>query len=344
TVMNPPGRLILRLNAEGIRSGAESLAINDGAVKSVVFRGGAERGTFVVNLDRSFKDFRISEFTDPFRIMLDVERTDRYTSGGSTLPTPAPTPFEMPSLPEPTKPPYPERKPKPFRVVVLDPGHGGQEVGAKGPTGLLEKDVTLQVAHILKKMLETNLGVQVRLTRESDVDLSLQERTALANYQKADLFLSLHCNASRRQNARGAETYFMSYKATDEESGRLAQFENNPLGGSSMGNQLTDLELILWDMAQTQYLQESEQFAEAVNYELSKTLNLKDRGVKQAPFAVLAGAAMPAVLVEIAFISNPSEERALRSSEFKVKIAQALYKSVIRFKNSYEMKRGLNYR
>jgi N-acetylmuramoyl-L-alanine amidase len=194
---------------------------------------------------------------------------------------------------------------------------------------------------MLKGMLERDAGFRVVLTRQEDTALSLDERTAIANNNKASLFVSIHANSSRRKNAWGAETYFLSAEASDDESRKLAALENNPLSLTGESASLnSDLKLILWDMAQTQYLQESRDLAEIVQDEFNRSLNIRDRGVKQAPFKVLMGAMMPAVLIEIGFLSNPYEEEKLKGEEYQARVATALEKSILRFKNLYETRRN----
>ena len=218
-------------------------------------------------------------------------------------------------------------------TLVLDPGHGGSETGAEGKTGVFEKDITLDVARRLKSLLAGEPGLEVLLTREEDEDVALDDRTALANQKHADLFLSIHVNASPRRDARGAETYFLSRQAKDEEVRTLAALENNAadVDRERLGEAPEGLELVLWDLAQSQYLQESAELAVAIQEQLNEALGLKDRGVKQAPFRVLMGATMPAVLVEVGFISNPAEEAVLGTGEYRDKIAQALARALVTF-------------
>jgi N-acetylmuramoyl-L-alanine amidase len=177
-----------------------------------------------------------------------------------------------------------------------------------------------------------NSGNRVILTRDGDQQITLDDRTALANNNKADLFVSIHANATLRGYGKGAETYYLSTKATDDEARNLAAVENNAIGlnqeASGVGN---DLKLILWDMAQTEYLSESSQLAELVQKEMNETLGIANRGIKQAPFRVLMGATMPAVLIEIGFINNPAEEKMMKDSEYQLKIAKAIFRSVQAF-------------
>jgi N-acetylmuramoyl-L-alanine amidase len=188
--------------------------------------------------------------------------------------------------------------------------------------------------------------VRVVLTRAEDANLPLDTRAAIANQNKADLFLSIHLNSSLGAGAHGAETYFLSAQATDPRAARSATAENGaapnadnapdngggaaaPAGGD--GSQ-DDLRLILWDLAQTRHLAASQRLASLIQGELNETLQLKDRGVKQAPFRVLMGAAMPAVLVELGFLSNPEEETKLQDAAYRADLVEALVRAIARYK------------
>jgi N-acetylmuramoyl-L-alanine amidase len=222
-------------------------------------------------------------------------------------------------------------------TIVIDPGHGGEDTGAVGPSGIKEKDVVLDIAKRLKELLIENYQVTVILTRDGDYDLPLELRTEKANAVKADLFISIHTNASRRQGARGAETYIMSYKATDDEARNLAAVENNVLGITNPEiKQNKELSMVLWDLAQTEYLAESTHLAETIQNEFNEFLRLPNRGVKQAPFAVLMGAMMPAVLVEVGFTTNPAEEQRLAQERYRQEIAATLARSIGSYLELYQ--------
>lgn len=216
-------------------------------------------------------------------------------------------------------------------VVAVDPGHGGKDPGAMG-NGLKEKDINLQVALRLKEVLGA-YGVDVRLTREDDRYLKLSERTQLANQWKADLFLSLHCNSlPPGRHSRGVELYLMSLP-TDRDAMRLALFENREIGDSSgseggMDRKTRLLMQILGDMQQNQKIDVSTSFAEAL-FGSGKASGLNMKRVAQAPFYVLKGAAMPAVLVEMGFISEPSDAALLRDPAFQGRMASALAKGIV---------------
>ena len=230
TFFQAPGRILLRTQSGPIFVFFDEVEVDDGAVKSVAFKGGQERGTFVINLDRDYKYFTQAIAKNPYRVIIDIHRKrplDEEALAKRKKPSLA-APLERHEEEERgfTEPEFGTGSPhasippgkrlrKEFRTVVIDPGHGGEETGAIGPNGIMEKDVTLSVAKVLRSLIETNLGLRVILTRETDVSLSLDERTAVANNNKAALFISIHANSSRRKNARGAETFFLSSEASD---------------------------------------------------------------------------------------------------------------------------------
>ena len=230
-----------------------------------------------------------------------------------------------------------DRVPVDRTVIVIDPGHGGKERGAIGPSGLVEKDVTLVLARKLRTQLQKDPTVSVVLTRNQDRFVPLDERTAIANHNRADLFISIHLNASRRKKAFGAETYFLSAEATDDEA-RILAGQENANSGSQDGLKAAmpdykerGLDLILWDLAQNQYMAESSALAEAVQREMNQLTGTRDRGVRQAPFRVLMGATMPAILAEVGFVTNGDEERMLRQDGYLDRIVHALTRAVQEF-------------
>ena len=228
-------------------------------------------------------------------------------------------------------------------TVVLDPGHGGHDTGAIGPSGLLEKDVVLDLALRLRRLLAERLGIRVIMTRTEDVFVPLQERTAIANRAKADFFLSLHMNAAPKRGAVGFETFYFTRDPSDSDARASAQRENLVI--ESNGAAGTDLESLLKttlaDMAVTRDMRESGEMAELVLTSLDNLLKVENRGVKSGPFYVLASAAMPAILVESAFITNPKEERKLTQGAYRQRVAEALYTGIAKYKVRYERRVGM---
>jgi N-acetylmuramoyl-L-alanine amidase len=220
-----------------------------------------------------------------------------------------------------------------LRAIVIDAGHGGDENGAKGPNGALEKQITLSVARRLKASLEGRLGLRVILTRDSDTTVALDERAAIANNNKADLFVSLHANAAPRPATSGAEVFYLSLDEYGDAAERVAHADSDPL--PVFGGGTRDIELILWDMAQARYIKESAALAQTVEASLRQRVPMSPRAIQQAPFRVLVGANMPAVLVEMGFMTNPAQEKQLQSDDFQNLIVQALVESISRFRDTH---------
>jgi N-acetylmuramoyl-L-alanine amidase len=228
------------------------------------------------------------------------------------------------------------------KIIVIDPGHGGLDVGAKGKFGNLEKTVDLAISLKLKAIIEQSMAYRVVMTRDKDIDVSLENRSALANNNDAIVFISIHANGSFR-TATGAETFYMSLTDVDEETRKLAYLENNSsqLEKRIADESKDDVKLILWEMAQAGYIKRSARLAEAIQRELpallttegrpSRSLAVENRGIKQARFKVLTGVACPAVLVEVAFMSNPEEEQKLINEEFQTSVAQAIFRGLTNY-------------
>jgi len=225
----------------------------------------------------------------------------------------------------------PVAAPAPVFVAVVDPGHGGEKDGALGPDGLREKDLTLQIARRVAARLRKQ-GGRVVLTRTADRSVGLAERAALANAENADLFVSIHLNAlpgAARLRARGVETYFLSADATDASATAVAARENaDRLAGEPEPDPRDPVSGILRDLADTDALAGSSRLAYAIHERLVTRLGAEDRGVKQAPFYVLAGAKMPAVLVEVGFVSNPREARQLADPAHQERVAEAIAEAI----------------
>jgi N-acetylmuramoyl-L-alanine amidase len=227
-----------------------------------------------------------------------------------------------------------------LRNIVIDPGHGGLDVGAKGKFGSNEKDVTLSVSLKLKALIEKTMSYRVVMTRDKDIDVSLENRAAVANNNDAQVFISIHANGSVRNKAHGAETFFMNVNASDEETRKLAYLENT---SGELDKRIADeaqdeVKMILWDMAQSAYVRQSQRLAEMIQEEINQALKIENRGIKQAGFKVLQGVACPAVLVEIAFISNAEEERKLNDEYFQNHVAESLHRGLVRYLKLFPQK------
>jgi N-acetylmuramoyl-L-alanine amidase len=229
-----------------------------------------------------------------------------------------------------------------FDTVVVDPGHGGDDEGARGAHGVVEKELVLDVARRLRRHLNA-AGVQVLLTRERDVYVPLVDRTTIANEARGDLFISIHANAAPARAARGIETYFLSLEASDDAARQVAARENAAFRDLAIAAVASDDPLvgILGDLAAAERMQESDEFARLTQHELASLDGAPSRGVKQAPFVVLMGLEMPAALVEIGFVSNPHDAQALAADERRERIAQALSRAVLEFARRYDARRGI---
>ena len=221
-----------------------------------------------------------------------------------------------------------------FKTIVIDAGHGGKDPGAVGYRGTKEKDIALDVAKRLEKKLSKNLNVKIVMTRDEDIFLRLSERTKIANENNGSLFISIHTNAAEDRRASGFETFLIGPNK-NEAAVRVAARENAVLELEGISGQiLTNEDLIKATIAQSAFASKSEQFASMVQGEIKKRVQSKDRGVKQAGFYVLMGASMPNVLVELGFISNPSEEKKLRSPQYRDQLATAIYRAVEQYQKT----------
>jgi N-acetylmuramoyl-L-alanine amidase len=222
-----------------------------------------------------------------------------------------------------------------IETIVIDPGHGGVDPGAVGKKGLYEKDANLAIAKYLKEWIVDSLDVKVIMTRETDKYLSLKARTQIANRNSADLFISVHCNASAKSNVMGGfETYFLAEARTTEERA-VAMRENASLKFDGI-EPASVIDKILLDLAQTACLEESNCFAECIQQSAERSLSIASRGVKQAGFYVLRGAFMPAILVECAFVSNLHEEKLLKEKSFRQQLALVLFHGIRDYISVYE--------
>jgi N-acetylmuramoyl-L-alanine amidase len=216
--------------------------------------------------------------------------------------------------------------------IVIDPGHGGHDTGTVGPNGLYEKDVVLDVAKRLGKSLETRLGAEVVYTRQDDTFIPLETRTAIANQEQADLFVSIHANSSSDASARGVETYYLNFTSSADAL-EVAAREN-----AVSEKSIHELQDLVKKIALKEKIEESREFAGDVQTALhtglaSKSPAIRDRGVRKAPFIVLIGANMPSILAEISFVSNPTDEHKLENAEYRQRIAESLYRGIARYVN-----------
>jgi len=214
--------------------------------------------------------------------------------------------------------------------IVIDPGHGGHDTGTIGPTGLEEKDLVLDVSRRLGKLLQTRLGAEIIYTRKDDTFIPLETRTAIANQEAADLFVSVHANSSHDPDARGVETYYLNFTSSPEAL-EVAAREN-----AVSEKSIHELQDLVKKIALKEKIEESQEFAADVQRSLhsglaAKSPGQRDRGVKKAPFIVLIGANMPSILAEISFLSNPGDEHRLETADYRQKIAESLYRGIAKY-------------
>jgi N-acetylmuramoyl-L-alanine amidase len=231
-----------------------------------------------------------------------------------------------------------------FDTVVIDAGHGGDDEGARGAAGLVEKELVLDIAYRLAKRLAEN-GLQVVLTRHDDSFVPLEKRTSIANDARADLFISIHGNATHDTKVRGIETFFLALSASDDHAGQVARRENQAFRIEDAPTRRSDdaLVAIIGDLITNEHMEESNEFARLAQLELAGDPKVA-RGVKQAPFVVLEGVQMPAALVEIGFLTNPQDEHSLRGSAERDRIAEALVRAALEFSRRYDARRGVGSR
>jgi N-acetylmuramoyl-L-alanine amidase len=215
-------------------------------------------------------------------------------------------------------------------TIVIDAGHGGHDTGTIGPNGLLEKDLVLDVALRLGKLLESRLGAEVTYTRDDDTFIPLETRTAIANEHRADMFISVHANSSSDESARGVETYYLNF-TTNSDALEVAAREN-----AVSQKSVYELQDLVKKITLKDKIEESRELAGDVQQSLYAGLSpknpaLRNRGVKKAPFVVLIGANMPSILAEISFVSNPTDEKKLQTPDYRQKIAESLYKGISKY-------------
>ena len=314
--------------------------VRDGLLQSIRTGYPDDRTARVVLDLVSVRDYKIFPLYDPNRLVIDVAAAEgsvlqSRTSELSSLPVPDRDPIARVvsrAEPEPTAtmPAAAKAPPAGLRRIVVDAGHGGKDPGAVGPSGIKEKDVNLAMALVVAKKLEQELGCEVILTRKTDVFLPLEERTAMANRVGADLFISIHANASPNALVRGVETYYLNFSRSDR-AAAVAAREN----GTSL-KQVGELELILFDLMANAKINESSRLAKEIHSAMVRRLSanfdgIRDHGVRQGPFYVLVGANMPSVLVEAGYISNAQEELLLTQPQFHERTAKAIVEGVRNF-------------
>lgn len=313
-------RIILRIDADAL----DLLLPSSGGGLVEQIRAGNQPNTVTLALAGSAGAPRISvAATDALtRVVVEVPSAEAAPETSAAPPEAAP-------LPPAATGTFPQVAARPvFQTVVIDPGHGGDDVGVRGSAGAEEKQLTLDVARRLRGLLETRLGLRVVLTRDDDRALGLDERTAVANNSKGDLFLSLHANGAPTSAMAGAEILHLQAAPRDGLGGTVEGPSLPVLGGSTRR-----IDIVRWDLAQARHLESSTMLAGILNEELRRgDIAMSPRGVHRAPMRVLTAANMPSAVVEMVYLTNPAQERLAGREAFRTAVAQALYDAVVRYR------------
>ncbi|MDF1615626.1 N-acetylmuramoyl-L-alanine amidase [Desulfurivibrio dismutans] len=315
-------RLYLDLDGARLspRIGSPIKQVADGLLKQIQHTETAAGGVrLILDTQTRLDDYKVFSLDNPHRVVIDLI--------GQPVPTLPPLPDPPPVMARPATGDslsLAQQLGMGVRRIVIDPGHGGRDPGAISPSGIKEKDVNLRISRLLATELR-RLGHEVILTRDRDIFLPLEERTAIANSHGADLFISVHVNAAANRQARGVETYILDVVASDDHAMRVAAREN-----ASSARSFGELQGIVQELLNHAKLQESQQLAEFVHQTTMNTMRgaygekIEDRGVRRAPFVVLIGARMPALLLEVGFLSNPEEERLLSDERYLARLVQGI--------------------
>ena len=279
--------------------------------------------TMAVDLGPRFAGFRATSQPSETTMRVVIDLVAAQTDAGAA---PAPPPLQPPP---PELPPSFGQAVSTFRTIALDPGHGGDDEGAKSADGAKEKDLTLAIARRVKSVIEARLGLRVLLTRDDDRSLPVDERTSVANNNKADLFVSLHANGSMRRSASGASIYVAAFDRDAAQASAGGAERVPAFGGGSR-----EIELVPWDLAQTRHLDQSSTFADLLQQAFHDHVPLAARPVDRAPLRVLESANMPAVLLEVGYLSNAEQAKLLAGDAFQNAVVQALFDAIVKFRET----------
>lgn len=324
-------RVVARIEADALDLGfpGEGAGLIDG------FRPGDQPTTvFIVLGDRAgTARFTPADAGGITRIAIEVATPAGSDAAAAATPPPAPTP-----PPDAAPPPLLSVPRSVLQTIVIDPGHGGTDTGVHGSAGVEEKQITLQVARRLRTLIETRLGVRVILTRDDDTPVSLDDRAAAANNAKADLFLSLHLNASPIAGVAGAEVFYLRLDREGEDARRAAQADAVVL--PVLGGATRTIDVIQWDLAQARHVDQSAMLATVLEEALrGAKVPMGARPRQEAPLRVLTSVNMPAALIEMGYLTNDRQQRLVRSEEYQNAVAQGIYDGVLRFRSYMEEQR-----
>jgi N-acetylmuramoyl-L-alanine amidase len=329
---------LLDIPNNGLALTAQSTA--QGIVQAVRL---ADATTIEVDLGPRFSSFRAAsqQLDNATRLVIDLTAA----TVAEAAPAPAPgatsaasTPGAAPAPAAPAPPPDLSaltQTPSSVRTIVIDPGHGGDDEGVKGPAGTKEKDLTLALARRVKAAIESRLGIRVLLTRDDDRRVSIDDRTSMANNNKSDLFISLHANASFRPSVAGGSIYSAAFEPGAAQAARALAPERVPaIGGGSR-----EIEFVPWDFAQSAHIEESDALAKLLQAQLRDRIPLTARPIDSAPLRVLESANMPAILIEVGYLTNPAQETQLLGAEFQNPFVQGVLEAIVRFRDALDEKR-----
>jgi N-acetylmuramoyl-L-alanine amidase len=326
SVTQEPNRLLVNIEADSLDASLGTPPTQQGLITGIRL---ADANTIQIDLGQRFSAFKASPVSQGTTGVMTIELVAAIDTTATPEP-PAAAP--VPATPLPVF--GAESRPT-IRTIVIDPGHGGEDTGVKGPGGALEKDVTIAVAHRVKASIEGRLGMRVLLTHEGKSRMSADARAAFANNSKADLFISLHANGSPRPAARGAIVFTLSLDRSGEDARRQSEADRAVL--PVFGGRAREVALVEWELAQAAHIEGSNAFAGIVEQRLRATAGLPTVSLLRVPMRDLAGANMPAVLIELGYLTNPDEEKLLTSVEFQNGIAAALTEAVSAFRDHIEL-------
>jgi len=321
----------------------EKLEVNDGVVKGIEFNQEEKSARFAVSLDENFGDVETFTLPDPDRIVMDFKADEGRVRNKIGLGKEEEVKVIIPesstaaisaSTISAILPDKMTVDKKGVKKVVIDPGHGGKDPGGKRYFGLKEKELNLLVAKELYALLKGEKSFDVLLTRNSDVFIPLNERSRMANDFGADIFISIHANASRSRKEKGFEIYFLSERASDPWSAEVADYENSVVSFESETSSYDPAALVLHSLAKNEYINEGSQLAAHISKECEKGTPFNNRGIKQAAFYVLRGVYSPGVLVEMGFMTNSTDQNRMNDAKVRKKLAKAVYNGVMKYAQS----------
>ncbi len=299
--------------------------VGDGVIERISVEKTDRGAVFTVHTGKKAGEVQVKKYPAPPRVVVDIVNTD-----------PAPPDKKHEDVIRAIRTDIAMRdreSGEDIELVIIDPGHGGRDPGAIGAMGTREKDVVLAIARMLASEIKRELNIRAELTRTGDYFVPLAQRTEIANNKGADIFISLHANSSLNPNARGLEVYFLSEDASDSEAAAVAARENSVVAMEERSPEMDRLTTILWSLTLNQFMNESSELASVVTRNVLRGTPLSNLGVKQAGFYVMKGARMPAVLVELGFLSNREDERLLNCGDFQLSAARAITAAVKEYRD-----------